>query len=180
MRSTVAGCGVNGSGRRGRRTALIAARSFWKNDQRVMKLNWRFATVEDAGLLGRWNWQLIRDEGHRNPLTVDDLAFRMRGWFAEGYRAVIFQLENAPVGYALYRFEDDGLYLRQFFICGPRRRRGLGRAAFRILREEIWPKDLRISVAALCGNAPGLAFWRAAGFTDYCLTLEMMPEQNRT
>ena len=145
-----------------------------------MNLHWKFATVTDAGLLGEWNWQLIRDEGHRNPMTVDDLTFRMRSWFGDGYRAVVFQVENSPVGYALYRVEDDHLYLRHFFICVSRRRCGFGRAAFRALREEIWPKDKRISVAALCGNAPGVAFWRAMGFVDYCLTLEIMPdERNR-
>ena len=141
-----------------------------------MKLDWRWAGAEDLGLLGQWNWQLIRDEGHRNPMTAEELTLRMRGWLGKGYRAVIFQTADAPVGYALYRTEDDHLYLRHFFVCTHQRRRRFGREAFRVLREEIWPKDRRISVAALCGNAPGVAFWRAMGFADYCLTLEMLPK----
>ena len=140
-----------------------------------MKLTWRFAGVEDAGLLGQWNRQLIRDEGHRNQASVEELTTRMQGWLRGEYRAVVYGVAGGWVGYALYRHEAEGIYLRHFFVCAEQRRRGCGREAFRILREEIWPKGGRVSVVALCKNAPAVAFWRALGFGDYCLTLEMGP-----
>ena len=37
-------------------------------------------------------------------------------------------------------------------------------------------KDKRITVDVLCQNEVGVAFWRAMGFTDYCLTLEIYPD----
>lgn len=55
--------------------------------------------------------------------------------------------------------------------------RASGRAAIRILRTQIWPKDKRLTVEVLVKNAPALAFWRAVGYTDYSLTLEIMPER---
>jgi len=63
----------------------------------------RFASESDLDLLAEWNHQLIRDEGHRNPMTVRELRERMRGWLEGEYKAVIFAIEGEPVAYALYR-----------------------------------------------------------------------------
>ena len=140
-----------------------------------MNLRWRWASVEDAALLGRWNGELIRDEGHRSQASAEELTERMQGWLRQEYRGLVYLVGEQPVGYALYRLEAEGTYLRHFFICADQRRRGYGREALRVLREEVWPKGKRVSVVALCRNAPALAFWRALGFGDYCLTLEMEP-----
>jgi len=42
----------------------------------------RRATHEDVPQLAQMNWQLIRDEGSDNPMTVDQLAERMTGFLA--------------------------------------------------------------------------------------------------
>jgi GNAT superfamily N-acetyltransferase len=139
-----------------------------------MKLSWREASVADLGLLAEWNHQLIRDEGHRNSMTIDQLAQRMKGWLQGEYRAVVFSQEE-PVGYALFRREESLIYLRQLFVQRDRRRAGIGRAAFAILRDEIWPRDVRLTVDVLCQNQAAIAFWRSVGYRDYCLTLEIMP-----
>lgn len=44
----------------------------------------RFAKPEDAELLAPLNAQLIRDEGHNNPMTVVQLVERMSGWLRGG------------------------------------------------------------------------------------------------
>lgn len=44
------------------------------------------------------------------------------------------------------------------------------------LREQVWTQK-RVRVEVLVGNAAGIGFWRAVGFEDYCLTLEMEPTQ---
>jgi hypothetical protein len=48
-------------------------------------MNYRQATLADAAVLAAMNWQLIRDECHRNPMTAEQLANRMSGWLA-GWR----------------------------------------------------------------------------------------------
>jgi ribosomal protein S18 acetylase RimI-like enzyme len=138
-------------------------------------MNYRMASEEDYPLLGRWNHQLIQDEGHRNLMTVDQLVERMKGFLEGEYEAVLFKEAGQAVGYALYRNQSEEIYLRQLYIIPKRRRQGLGRKIMQILREEIWPKDKRLTVQVLVGNTTAIAFWRAVGYKDYCLTLEIMP-----
>lgn len=140
-----------------------------------MNLTWHKAGTEDIALLSGWNRELIRDEGHRNTMDVPRLADRMRRWLAGEYEAVIFH-DPQPVGYALYKKEPGHLYLRQFYVVPEKRRRGIGRSALTLLKTEIWPTDLRMTVDVLCANKPAIDFWRSVGYRDYCLTLETMPE----
>ena len=140
-----------------------------------MNLAWRQATSADLGLLAEWNHQLIRDEGHRNPMTVAQLAARMKAWLKSEYQAVVFS-DGVPVAYALFKVGADQIYLRQFFVHRDRRREGIGRAAMTILREKVWPRRVRLTVDVLCRNEAGIAFWRSVGYRDYCLTLEIRPD----
>ncbi|MBP6506447.1 MAG: GNAT family N-acetyltransferase [Opitutaceae bacterium] len=141
-----------------------------------MNLAWRYATVDDIGLVADWNHQLIRDEGHRNSMTVEQLTHRMKGWLLGEYQAVIFAVDETPVAYALYKKEPTLIYLRQLFVRRDKRRTGIGRAAFALLREEIWPRGIRLTVDVLCTNHAAAAFWRSVGYRDYSLMLEIMPE----
>jgi predicted GNAT family acetyltransferase len=143
----------------------------------AMKFTWRYANDTDLGQLADWNHQLIRDEGHRNRMTVPELEDRMRGWLREKYRAVIFSADGVPVAYALFCLEPDLVYLRQYFVARTERRQGYGKAGMAILRSEIWPQNVRLVLDVLCGNATAIAFYRALGFKDYCLTLEVFPEK---
>lgn len=138
-------------------------------------MNFRRATVDDSALLAELNHQLIRDEGHRNKMTVAELEQRMRGWLHTEYSAVIFEEKGEAVAYALYREEPEELYLRQLFVVRNRRREGIGRKAMEMLRARIWPKDKRLTVSVLVRNAAAVAFWRAVGYRDYSLTLEILP-----
>ena len=135
-------------------------------------MEFRTATVADAVALARMNWQLIRDEGHRNEMSLTELEARMAGWLEGEYTAVVFAESGQLVGYALYRQEPEHVYLRQFFVEPEYRRRGLGRAAIEWLHENAWNGG-RVRLDVLVGNAVGLAFWRAVGFRDYCLILEL-------
>lgn len=141
-----------------------------------MPLTHRPATLEDCPLLAELNHQLIHDEGHRNPMTVPELEVRMRGWLAGDYNAVLFEENDTVVAYALYRELPAEIYLRQLFVIRTRRSAGIGRQAVEILRTELWPTHKRLSVAVLTANTRALNFWRAVGFNDYCLTLEIMPD----
>ncbi len=139
-------------------------------------MNYRRATEADCPLLAELNHQLIRDEGHRNRMTVAELERRMRGWIAGEYTAILFEENGAVAAYALYAERADEVCCRQFCVARDRRRQGVGRRAFQILRSKFWPRDKRLTIEVLIQNAAALAFWRSVGFADYCLTLEIPPD----
>ena len=134
-------------------------------------MEYRDASSADIELLARLNLQLIRDEGHRNPMTLAQLLVRMDNWLQGEYKAVLFEHDGATVGYALFRDDVEYVHLRQFFVTAQHRRKGLGRQAIEWLSAHHW-KDAPLRVEVLVGNEEAIAFWRAVGFTDYCLTLE--------
>jgi GNAT superfamily N-acetyltransferase len=139
-------------------------------------LTHRRASRADCRLLGALNHQLIQDEGHRNPMTEVQLAKRMREWLGRGeYTAELFEEHGEVVAYALYRESADEIYLRHLFVVRTRRRQGLGRRAMRLLFDEIWPRGKRLTVEVLCANTAGVAFWKAMGYREYSLCLEIMP-----
>ena len=139
-------------------------------------MTFRRATLDDCALLAELNHQLIRDEGHRNRMTVPELEQRMKGWLASEYAAVLFEDGKEIVAYALYREQADEIYLRQLFVVRDRRRQGIGRRALEILRAKMWPPNKRLTVDVLVENPAAVAFWRAIGYKDYGLTLEILPE----
>jgi GNAT superfamily N-acetyltransferase len=135
-------------------------------------LQCRPASIDDAPALARLNQQLIRDEGHRNPMPLVELETRMRGWLGGGYEASLFVEDGETAGYALYRREPEHVYLRQFFVTPECRRQGVGRTAFGWLRTTAWRGEQRVRLEVLIGNGPAIAFWLAVGFRDYCLVME--------
>jgi predicted acetyltransferase len=141
-------------------------------------LQFHSATLDDCALLAELNHQLIRDEGHRNKMTIPELEVRMRAWLQCEYAAVIFEEHGEAVAYALYRDEPQEIHLRQFFVTRNRRRQGIGRAAMEVLRAQIWPANKRLTVSVLVQNTVAVTFWRAVGYTDYSLTLEISPDGN--
>jgi GNAT superfamily N-acetyltransferase len=109
-------------------------------------------------------------------MSIADLETRMAEWLRGEYRAVLFEDSGQPIGYALFRRDAEYVYLRQFYICPEQRRRGLGRAALAWLQQHAWAGETRVRVEVLIGNTVAIAFWRAVGFEDYCLTLELTME----
>jgi predicted acetyltransferase len=141
-------------------------------------MNFCFANANDCALLAELNHQLIRDEGHRNKMTVPELEQRMKDWLASEYAGMIFEMDGQIVAYALYREQPKEIYLRQLFVVRNQRRKGIGREAVTILRSKIWSKSKRLTVEVLVQNETAVAFWRAVGYEDYCLTLEILPATN--
>ncbi|MGD0349369.1 MAG: GNAT family N-acetyltransferase [Verrucomicrobiota bacterium] len=66
--------------------------------------------------------------------------------------------------------------MRQLFVVRNHRRQGFGSQAMKILITKIWPKNKRLTVEVLVRNPAAIAFWRAVGYKDHCLTLEFLPE----
>ncbi len=135
-------------------------------------MEYRWATLDDAAALAAMNQQLIRDEGHRNRMSIGELEERMRRWLQTEYQAVVFESQRETLGYALFRHEPDWMYLRQFFVAPSHRRQGVGRKAIEWLLANVWRDSRRIRIDVLVGNSRALAFWRAVGFSEYCLMME--------
>ena len=131
----------------------------------TLVLEHRAAISADVPILARMNQQLIEDEGHRNSMHLIELETRMRFMLDGDYTATFFEQGG--------RDEPDWVYLRQFFVARGHRRRGVGTQAVRELVGEVWPADKRVRVDVLTGNHAALKFWRAVGFVDYLITLEM-------
>ena len=140
-----------------------------------MNLSLRLATTVELDLLAKFNHALIRDEGHRNRMTLPQLRDRLAHWLATDYQAYLFELQTdtGPIGYTLFRTDPECLYIRQFFIVPEYRRRGHGRQAFEQMRKNVWLSNLPLRLDVLVHNHTGIKFWHALGFADYCLTLEL-------
>jgi GNAT superfamily N-acetyltransferase len=139
----------------------------------TIALGHRSATNGDVPVLARMNQQLIEDEGHRTRMELAELEMRMRSLLDGGYTATLFAWTEHVAAYALWRDEPEWVYLRQFFVSRDFRRRGVGRQAIRVLVDQVWPARTRVRVDVLIGNQPALEFWRAVGFVDYLIALEM-------
>jgi GNAT superfamily N-acetyltransferase len=143
----------------------------------IIPLTSRRAVPADADLLGALGRQLIEDEGHSSAMTVPELQQRMRVWLEGEYGAVIFKLRNEVVAYALFRDEPEQIYLRQFFVQRHCRRKGIGQEAMSVLRGLYWPAGKRMAVEVLSGNTAAIEFYKALGFRDYSVTLEIPAEE---
>jgi GNAT superfamily N-acetyltransferase len=135
-------------------------------------MQYRFATPEDAALLAPLNRQLIRDEGHRNPMSLAQLTERMSDWLRGEYQAVVFEENALPIGYALFRREPEYVYLRQLFVRPELRRQGFGTKALHWLWRNAWRDATHLRIDVLVGNTAGREFWRSVGFQEYCITME--------
>ncbi len=103
--------------------------------------------------------QLIRDEGHRNRMTVPELERRMmKGWLASEYAAVLFYKSQEEVSlYASYREQPKEIYLRQLFVSAePSTKRHWPGS-----RQNSALKSLsRLIVDVLVQNEAAVAVWR--------------------
>src|SRR5260370_18559719 len=106
-------------------------------------MTFRTATLDDCPRLAELNHQLIRDEGHRNRMTVPELEQRMRGWISGEYRAVIYEDGGEVVAYALFREQPEEIYLRQLFVVRHRRSQGIGGRGIEILWSQRLPEGTR-------------------------------------
>ena len=145
-----------------------------------MSLSIRSATAADLPALARMNKRMIEDERNRNPMTLDQLRDRMRGWLGGGWEIVLFVEDEAELGYALYQHRKDEyypenaeVYVRHFYVERGCRGRGLGTLAFQTLARTRFPVGCTVVLEVLATNPGGDLFWRRAGFELYCATLKL-------
>ena len=109
-----------------------------------------------------------------NPMSVNELEQRMRGFFNDSFEGALIEHASDVVGYALWKQKPDpcnpsqsAIYVRQFFIERTHRRRGIGRTAFNQIVTAFFPSNMRITLEVLETNPAGHAFWRDLGFTPH-------------
>lgn len=119
--------------------------------------------LTDCVKLACLNKELIEDEGHDNPMSIEELKTRMEDFISGEYRAVYFIEGQEIIGYALVKTTSTPYYLRQFFICREHRRKGYGQQAFTKLLENLDVETIDLEV--LHWNHTGIAFWEKLGFT---------------
>jgi predicted acetyltransferase len=139
----------------------------------VEEIGVRLGTEDDLDALSAMNKQLIEDEGHENPMGLEQLRSRMEAFIRSDHEAYLFESGGELVGYALVRPADDPVYLRQFFICREHRRKGYGTQAFDALLAALGISGVDVEV--LAWNRPGLAFWRSLGFEERSVLMRYSP-----
>jgi ribosomal protein S18 acetylase RimI-like enzyme len=135
-------------------------------------MNFRYAVTADVPALALMNQQLIRDEGHRNPMNLEQLQARMGKFIQSDYKAILAEQDGVVCGYALIRYEEQYVYVRQLFVTVEHRNKGMGRAIIDWLRANAMQGRPQIRIDVLIGNQSGIAFWHAIGFSDYSLCME--------
>lgn len=135
-------------------------------------MNYERATSDDCQLLGKWNKQLIDDEGHRNEMSISELVDRMQRWITDEYTAMIFSEDGEPVAYGVYRETEDDIYLRQFFVRRDMRHENVGSRAMSIFEKDVWPVGKRVTLEVLWENEAAWEFWKSNGYGEYSVTLD--------
>lgn len=65
-------------------------------------MEYRKAQRDDVPLLAELNQQLIKDEGHKNAMNLEQLEKRMLSWIEGEYTAILFTEDQDILAYALY------------------------------------------------------------------------------
>ena len=141
------------------------------------RLSYRLVGSEAAELLAEMNSSLIQAEGSDNPMTLEELRYRMNAFLLEeGYQAALFEYDGAAaegmaaagggnvVGYVLYRVEPAYTYVRQFYVSEKMRGKGVGSAMFARMRDTEWAQAAEIQLDVLEGNRGALEFLEGHGF----------------
>ncbi|CAH1195747.1 hypothetical protein PAECIP111893_00751 [Paenibacillus plantiphilus] len=140
-----------------------------------MELSKRKAAEADLQHLALMNQNLIRDEGSRNPMSIEQLQDRMAEWMAGEWEIEIVQTADAIIGYAVYQTRTDDLHphesyihLRQFYIGREYRSNGYGAKALHLLLNHSFPLGAKVTIDVLASNPRGYQFWSKVGFEpDY-------------
>ena len=140
----------------------------------------RQAIEDDVTELATLNKRLVIDQGSRNPYTASEYENRFRDWLrGDEWSVDIFaDSEGVTLGYAVHTVQQDYyypdqevVYLRQFYIDRPMRRRGIGTAAYELLAKERFG-DREVAVDVLATNPDGQKFWAHIGFTPYFTSMK--------
>lgn len=134
-------------------------------------------TMTDVTKLAVLNKQLIDDEKSDNPMNINELENRMKGFLETDYSAYFFIEDSQIIGYALIRNTSNPVYLRQFLIDRNYRKQHYGTQAFEMLLRYLNIKEIDLEV--LPWNKNGLARIECQLWHDYVEGTETRSENWR-
>jgi GNAT superfamily N-acetyltransferase len=131
----------------------------------------RQATVEDLDLILRFVRELAAYEKaeHEVVATATDIESSLFGP-GSSTRALICELDNEPIGYAVYFFNYStwlgrhGLYLEDLYVSPEHRGAGAGKALLKHLAQLAVAKGCgRFEWSVLDWNEPAIRFYQSIG-----------------
>ncbi len=144
-------------------------------------MDYRFAELADIPALAEAHAQLQRDEkdpGRASPSEIEKLFWK---WLGGEHRVVLFERGRRLAAYALYLpNEGSTIELLQFFVRRDLRGTSVGRDAFQLLRDEVWPPQAGVEIEVDWNDAAALEFWKSLGFGEKRLTLGLPGESAPT
>ncbi|MFV0322051.1 MAG: GNAT family N-acetyltransferase [Alphaproteobacteria bacterium] len=132
----------------------------------------RNATLEDLDSLAQMNLRLYTEGERRREKSIEDLKDRFRYYLTNSaWNVHIAMIDDNDVGYVLWRFEDDDVYIRHIWLHSDYRGRGLSEQVLDILTDEFWgTKRLRIQMFAT--NERMRNYWKLQGFKERSIIME--------
>jgi GNAT superfamily N-acetyltransferase len=137
----------------------------------MSELRIREATAEDARLILDFIIELAVYEKARQEVVTDEQGIR-DSLFCDNPKAfaLICELNNKPVGYAVYFFNYStwlgkyGIYLEDVYVTPEYRGRGCGKALLKHVAGIALEKDCgRFEWSVLDWNTPSIEFYEALG-----------------
>jgi GNAT superfamily N-acetyltransferase len=137
----------------------------------VSNIKIRRATAEDSALILSFITELAIYEEAENEViaTESDIKHSLFGSDSTT-RAVICNIDNKPVGFAVYFFNystwlgKHGLYLEDLYVSPEHRRSGAGKALLKHLAEIALSRNCgRFEWSVLDWNEPAIQFYHSIG-----------------
>ncbi len=124
-----------------------------------------------SGEIAKLNMQLIEDEGHSNPMDLEQLRDRMSDWLDSEYSCYVIEENGRIVTYSLWRDDGEYYYLRHLFTCREHRLKGYAKTLLRQLEVEFY-HDKPIRLEVLEGNDESMRFYERLGYYTYACTMQ--------
>jgi GNAT superfamily N-acetyltransferase len=133
----------------------------------------RIEPCNDITLLAGMFLELAEDESSDKQRTEKQALEEMKALLERGERAYALTADGKIAGYALVDVSCKPPYLHHFYICRGERRKGYGRAAFRLLLETLKTNEIDLDVYVW--NERGRAFWDSLGFKPRTVVMRYSP-----
>lgn len=131
--------------------------------------------VDDYKLLAKYHKELMEDEQHDNPVSIQEIETGMQKFLSTTDSGYLFLEDDQVIGYALIDYSKSPVCLRHFFICRDCRKRRNGTKAFNLLLRELNVKEVDIEVFSW--NQRALLFWSSLGFDKRCVLMRYQNEE---
>ncbi len=137
-----------------------------------MDFKLREANANDSANLAKMNLHLYTQGERSREKSVEQLEERFQYYIHDKrWNIHIIILDGNESGYVLWRFEDDDVYVRHFWLAEDYRGSGWSANVLNHLSEEFWG-DKRIRIQMFASNERMREFWGFQGFKERSIIME--------